>query len=63
MREARIQQMKEDRDQQNEFSGWVTALVGGILVALGVEPPVKCSKQSGKEVTIDLDSSSVETED
>lgn len=63
MREQRIQQMKEDRERRNEFTGWVTALVGGISSAFGMEPPVKRPRPSGKEVTIDLESSSAETEE
>lgn len=43
--EERRQERRESRKRQQEFAGFVTALVGGIARAFGVEPPTVPSGQ------------------
>ena len=43
--EERREQRREDRKRRDEWTGLVTALVGGLTTVFGVQPPAKKSKQ------------------
>ena len=60
-REERRERQKKEDKQHDHLTGLVTALVGGLTAAFGIEPPQKKMKKTGS--TINVDNSSIESEE